>query len=99
MDSLRPGGPPVVTMRELARSTAQVIHAARNEKRPTVVTLRGKPAVLLLPLDRWRIDLGSLAPDRIAMKTAVEHSEMAIALTKLEIAGLAAKSRGGYRRT
>jgi prevent-host-death family protein len=122
-------------MRELSRSTASVIEAARSERRPTVVTLRGRPAVLLLPLDRWRVDLGSvapdpaaetaaaervlkiaalsdlerrvfdaledrpLAPDRIARKGEIDQARLPVALARLEIAGLAAKSTGGFRRT
>jgi prevent-host-death family protein len=72
-----------VSTRDLSRQTTKVLGAVYREQRPAVVTYRGAPAFLVLPLDKDRLSaliLGS-APQ---FKAEIDEDEKALAEGRVE---------------
>jgi prevent-host-death family protein len=45
-----------VTLRELARNTASVLHELEASRRPALVTRNGKPVAALVPIDETALE-------------------------------------------
>ena len=47
---------PAVTVRELARNTAAVIHQVEEHRRPSLITRNGRPVAALVPVDETMLE-------------------------------------------
>lgn len=69
---------PTITVRELARKTAAVIHEVESSGRPALVTRNGRPVAALVAVDEAALEawLLSQAPEftRSAANGDVDHS-------------------------
>lgn len=66
---------PSIGIRELGRSLSAVVREIRETREPTVVTDRGRPVVLMLPIDEAQLEDFVLAnaPAFVASMQAAER--------------------------
>lgn len=76
------GSMATVTLRELARNTASVIHGIQSSGRPALVTRNGRPVVALVPIDEAALEEWLLAqsPD---ITRAVAEADLATSPLRL----------------
>jgi prevent-host-death family protein len=89
---------PVVNVRELSRRTGVVISTVRRTKRPTLVTLAGRPVAAVVPVDTAALEDWILAhaPEFVSsMATAEDDLKQG---RTVSIAELLAETTAGRKR-